>query len=291
VTEEDERTVTIRNVNGVLVRTLKNSSNMPQYLAWPVRDRKEFEKIKKRYDPTSSRRYPENWAEIARESLQSECPAWGPAIGSVGFFSMIRTWMGTENACTVFYDDPALAHDMCEYIADFTIKGMQRALFQAKLDYFMWWEDFSFKTGPLISPSIFKEFLLVRYRRVNDVLRKAGIDIIFLDTDGDPRLMYKLLLDAGVNGAYPLEQCCQEMSPVALRKAFGRDLLLWGGIDKRELAKDHAAIDRELEAKLPPLLADGGYIPQLDHLAPPDISYKNWLYFLERKKRLLEKAI
>jgi uroporphyrinogen decarboxylase len=81
------------------------------------------------------------------------------------------------------------------------------------------------------------------------------------------------------------------MSPVALRKVFGRDLLLWGGIDKRELAKDRAAIDRELEAKVPPLLADGGYIPQLDHLAPPDISYENWLYFLDRKKRLVEKGI
>ena len=47
-------------------------------------------------------------------------------------------------------------------------------------------------------------------------------------------------------------------------------------------------VDRELLSKLPKLLKDGGYLPQIDHLAPPDISYQNWLYYLKAKRRICE---
>jgi len=287
VIEEDDRTVTARNSDGAVTRGMKDGSSMAQYLSFAVRNREDFEALRHRYDPDTPDRYPEDWASIVAAARQADCPVWGPGIGSVGFFSMMRRWMGTENACTIFYDDPALAHDMCEFITEFALRLLTPALQQVRLDYFMWWEDFSFKTGPLVSPTIFTEFLQERYRRVNDMLRAAGIDVIFLDTDGDPRVLLPLLLEAGVNGTYPIE-CAANMDPVALQREYGRDLLLWGGIDKRALARDTSAIDRELQAKLPPLLAEGGYIPMLDHLAPPDIPYENWLYYLDLKRRLLQ---
>jgi uroporphyrinogen decarboxylase len=176
---------------------------------------------------------------------------------------------------------------MCEFIADFSVTVLARALREVRLDWFLWWEDFSFKTGPLISPAIFREFLFPRYRRCNDALLAAGVDVIFLDTDGNPTVLLPLLLEAGVNGTYPMEAAAG-MDPLALRREFGRDLLLWGGVDKRTLTRGEAEIRKELLRKLPPLLDDGGYIPQLDHLAPPDIPYRNWLYYLECKQRLLE---
>jgi hypothetical protein len=166
---------------------------------------------------------------------------------------------------------------------------MKRALAHVQMDYFMWWEDFAFKTGPLVSPSIFERFLLPRYRRVNEVLRRGGTDIIFVDSDGNPSVLIPLLLDAGVNGTYPIEAAAG-MDPVRLRREFGRDLLLWGGVDKRALTKDKRAIADELRSKLPPLLAEGGYIPQLDHMAPPDIPYDNWLFYLDLKRQMLEEG-
>ncbi|HUT74635.1 MAG TPA: uroporphyrinogen decarboxylase family protein [Armatimonadota bacterium] len=286
---EDERTITRRNGEGVVQRCMKDGVSMPQYVAWPVTERADFERIKRRYDPHQPERYPADWDELVAWAPQRECPLWGPGIGSVGFYSMLRRWMGTENACTVFYDDPALAEEMLDVVAEFTLGAMARTLEQVQLDYFLWWEDFAFKNGPLISPAIFQRFLLPRYRRVNDVFRRHGIDIIFLDSDGDPSVLLPMLLEAGVNGTYPIEAAAG-MDPVALRREYGRDLLLWGGVDKRALTKDRRTITEELESKLPPLLADGGYIPQLDHLAPPDISYENWLFYLDLKRRLLERG-
>ncbi len=288
ILQDDGRLITVRTPSGIVVRAMRDNSCMPQYLTWPVRNRQDFESIRKRHNPLSPKRYPSDWPDVVAKAAAADCPVWGPGVGSIGFFSRIRDWMGTENACTIFYDDPALAHEMCGFIADFALETLKKALAEARMDYFSWWEDFSFKTGPLISPATFKEFLAPHYRRVNDALRRAGVNNILLDTDGDPRVMLRPLLDVGVNGTCPMEQCNPSMSPVALRREFGRELWLLGGIDKRILALDRKAIDRELESKLPPLLAEGGYIPTLDHLAQPEIPYANWLYYLERKKRLLE---
>ncbi|MBI3990751.1 MAG: hypothetical protein HY350_01240, partial [Candidatus Omnitrophica bacterium] len=288
VLSEDEETMVIRNINGAVVKTLKNSSNMPQFISFPVTSKKDFYAIKERYNPNDPERRPPNWKDIVISANTGEYPVWGPAIGSVGLYSMIRTWMGTESACTIFYDDPALAQEMVEFIVDFTIEAMRPVFADIKLDYFLWWEDFSFKNGPLVSPDIFKEFLLPGYRKVNDFLNNSGIDIIMLDTDGDPIVLIPLLLQAGINCLLPLEQCIPNMSPVSLRKEFGHELLLCGGVDKRALAKSKKEIDEELISKLPLLLRDGGYIPHLDHLAPPDIPYENWLYYLEKKKQICE---
>jgi uroporphyrinogen decarboxylase len=287
IVSEDQRTVTARNSEGVTLRSMKCGSSMPQYISWPLTGREDFELMKQRYDPSRPERYPKDWGDLVVWAETRACPLWGPGIGSVGFYSMLRRWMGTEKACTVFYDDPFLAEEMVEFIAEFTIRAMERALADVALDYFMWWEDFAFKNGPLVSPGIFRRFLLPRYRRVNEALRCRGTDVIFLDSDGDVRVLLPLLLEAGVNGTYPIEAAAG-MDPVFLRREYKRDLLLWGGVDKRALAKGKPAIEGELRAKLPSLLADGGYIPQLDHLAPPDIPYDNWMFYLELKRRLLE---
>jgi uroporphyrinogen decarboxylase len=76
------------------------------------------------------------------------------------------------------------------------------------------------------------------------------------------------------------------MVVVALRRAYGRDLLMTGGIDKRALTRDRQAIDEELEAKVP-LAEEGGYIPHIDHAIPHDVPYENFAYYWEKKKQLL----
>ena len=38
------------------------------------------------------------------------------------------------------------------------------------------------------------------------------------------------------------------------------------------------------------MLEQGGYIPHLDHLVPPDISFRNYQEYLEKKRKLIGKA-
>jgi uroporphyrinogen decarboxylase len=64
------------------------------------------------------------------------------------------------------------------------------------------------------------------------------------------------------------------------------ELRLRGGIAKRSLVPGGAAIDKELE-RIRPLFEQGGYIPHLDHLAPPDIPYSHFCAYLEKKRKLI----
>jgi uroporphyrinogen decarboxylase len=91
-----------------------------------------------------------------------------------------------------------------------------------------------------------------------------------------------------VNVIWPLEQAAERTDPVELRRTWGRDLAFMGGIDKRALFHGHAEIDAELERVVAPMLESGGFIPILDHAVSPEISYDNWLYYLERKHAMIE---
>ncbi|MCP4903087.1 MAG: hypothetical protein GY906_39490, partial [bacterium] len=68
---------------------------------------------------------------------------------------------------------------------------------------------------------------------------------------------------------------------------FGTDLRLIGGIDLDVLRQDRAAIRRELETKVPPLLAEGRYIPLADGRVRADMPFDNYLYYREFLARLI----
>jgi uroporphyrinogen decarboxylase len=65
-------------------------------------------------------------------------------------------------------------------------------------------------------------------------------------------------------------------------------LAFMGGIDKRELALGPEAIDRELD-RIWPCVEKGRYIPDLDHLIPDDVSWENYLYYVEQLKQRVGK--
>ena len=121
--------------------------------------------------------------------------------------------------------------------------------------------------------------MMPRYQKVTDMLHSAGIDVIFVDSDGNLNELIPLWLECGVNGYWPLE-CAAGNDAVALRKKYGKDIILGGNIDKRELLKGKDAIREEVMSKVPFLLESGGYFPSVDHLVPPDVTLENYRYFI-----------
>ena len=59
-----------------------------------------------------------------------------------------------------------------------------------------------------------------------------------------------------------------------------------GGMDKRAMAVDRAAMDAEIERVLP-IVETGRLIPYPDHLIPSDVSWENYQYFVWRWKERL----
>lgn len=283
ILERDENTELRHDENGILARHSLKGSSIPQYLEFPVKNREDFEAMKKRHDPRSPKRYP-MWWEDQKRCWKGRDYALTISVG--GFFNWARSWMGLENLCMAFYDDPDLVHAIFDFMADFVIELVTPALEQVDFDLGAYAEDMAYRKTSMISADMFRKFMKEPYLRINNLLRKHGIDIIYVDSDGNIEELIPLWMETGINCMKPVEVGVWDTDVVRLRKEYGRDLLMLGGIDKRALMKDKKAVEAEVMAKVPPLLEDGGYIPHVDHRVPPDVPLKNYMYYLELVKKL-----
>ena len=178
-----------------------------------------------------------------------------------------------------------LVHDIFEHQMNFLIEGGRPVLEQTTIDYIILAEDMAMKTGPLLSPRLYKEFIYPRLKKVVEFYKSHGTRYVGVDTDGNPEALIPMLMDAGVDFLWPLERAADQ-DPVRLRKKFGRALVIWGGVDKRALARGKEAIDAHLREFIP-LIKEGGFIPTIDHTVPPDISWENFQYYMQQKDKLL----
>jgi uroporphyrinogen-III decarboxylase len=206
------------------------------------------------------------------------------SIDGGGFYGFVRNWIGVENLSLMLYDDPDLIHEMMEYLAGFFIQILHKALDEVDIDFAMFWEDMCYKGGPLISPAMFREFCLPNYKKVTSFLAEHGVELSWVDCDGNIEALIPLWIEGGVRGFYPLEVAAG-MDAGKLQKEYGKQILTWGNVDKRALAQGKEAIDAEM-ARLAPIVERGGFIPLVDHGVPDDVSYPNYLYYLEQRKRI-----
>jgi hypothetical protein len=105
-------------------------------------------------------------------------------------------------------------------------------------------------------------------------------------TYANARLLLPSILKWGFNCLWACEVNVEAMDYRQIRREFGRDLRLIGGIDLDSLRHGKEAIRREVEEKVPPLVADGGYVPLADGRVRADVSLENYLYY----RALLEKV-
>jgi uroporphyrinogen decarboxylase len=287
ILDEDGTTFTVRDEIGIVKRVPKDKGSIPQFLSWPVSCFEDFEKLAAEHlDPEDPGRFPVDWE---RQIEQLNHYQGVVAIGGhpCGFFGAPRYLMGEMALLMGFLDTPELIKQIIDHLAELWVALYSKILSEVKVDCIHIWEDMSFKNGPLISPALFEEFMLPAYRRVTETAKGFGVDIVLVDTDGDCRLLIPLFLEGGVTGIYPFEVQAG-MDVQEIRETFPR-LQILGGVDKKELARGPAAIDREIRRRIPGMVERGGFIPMGDHQIPPDVSWENYLYYRRRLAEIAEK--
>ena len=286
VLERRDQSVIKRDSKGIVAeRYLHDSdaSSIPRFIRFPVETPQDWEAMKERYlanDPARST--PDDVVEDAR---QAQAAGSSVRVFFTGFYGQLRNWMGMENLSFAFYDHPEMVHEMVVHWAELCARQIEQLPPDIVIDMVDWWEDMAGKNGPLISPRIFREFLQPGYARVMTAAKKRGCVLGMVDCDGDPHDIVANWLAEGVNIMFPVEVAAGT-DPCAWREEFGMDLRLRGGIAKKLLVGGGKAVDKELE-RIRPLFEQGGFIPHLDHLVPPDIPYDNYCEYLEKKRKLI----
>ncbi|MFP4058129.1 MAG: uroporphyrinogen decarboxylase family protein [Candidatus Brocadiia bacterium] len=284
VLEEDDDYVVHTDHWGIVRRDYKRGESMCQFLRFPVADRSQWERYKaERLDPRHPDRLAGPWREQCRQWMDAEVPIQLGNFPDVGIFGSVRWLLGDEECLLAFYTDPELVRDIMAHMTELYL-----AVFQAvadagvRVDVIHVWEDMCGRQGPLISPAHWREFMGPCYRRIKAFAEGHGIPILSVDTDGDPTRIVEPMMEAGVNYLWPLEVAAG-CDVNVFRDRFPA-LALMGGIDKRALARDRAAIDAELD-RVWPAVEKGRYIPALDHGVPDDVPWENYRYYATELRR------
>ena len=282
--EEDENSILFRDEVGVTKRMNKTLASRPQFLEWPAQDRKGFESLKERLRPNLADRVPPQWKALLKEYARRDFPL---TLGGypIGFYGTLRFLMGEERLLLNFYDDPVLIREFMMTLAELWIHLWGQALSEIKVDCVNFWEDMAYRSGSMISPQMFREFMLPAYQKVTSFLRDMGIKIILVDCDGNVEKLAPLFLESGITGIFPFEvQAGNDI--VSLRRKYPR-LQILGGIDKMKIALGKAEIDEELSSKIPFMLKEGGFVPHVDHLVHPDIGWEDFQYYRRRLREFV----
>ena len=242
-----------------------------------------------RLQPDNPGRLPEGFAQQVADYND---PDGGFVIygGGGSLFGWLRDWMGLENIALVPYDDPAWFEEMVTTIADVSVAVLEKAFAAgARVHWLMIWEDMCFNSGPLLGPEMFKQYLVPQYKRITELCRRHGCEVISVDCDGRIDALLPLWLEAGVNCMFPIE-IGDWADPCRFRAEYGRDCRMMGGFDKHILTKGPAAIDAEIE-RLTPLVEEGGYIPFCDHRVPPDVPLAHYIHYCDRVRAVWGRGV
>jgi len=205
-------------------------------------------------------------------------------VGCGSMIGKIRDMLTFEGLAYAVYDYPDMVEDMVETSCLLVEDFLDQVLPHIDFDHATGWEDICFKNGPIVSVDFFKNVVMPRYKRIHQKLKAAGIDLWYIDCDGDVRPILPYMMEGGINCLFPFEvNGCAH--PAELLTEYGKDLRIMGGVNKIELGKGPEAIKAYLKT-LAPLVERGGYIPFCDHRCPPNVKPEDYLYYLDLKEHM-----
>jgi hypothetical protein len=279
--EVRERTVLLRNEDGLLAEVpIDGHDTIPHFIKASIVTPDDWKKAK-----AERFRLDDPARKVDVEKLKQEHPAerdypLGVWVGSM--IGKIRDMLTFEGLSYAIYDYPLMVEDMVETACQLVEQSLDQILPHFEFDYASGWEDICYKSGPIVHPRWFQRVIMPRYQRIHDKLKANGIDIWWIDCDGDVRPILKSMMEGGVTCLFPFEvNGCAH--PAELFKEYGKDLRIMGGFDKIEMGKGREAIRRYMDT-LVPLVERGGYIPFCDHRCPPNVNPDDYLYYLDLKE-------
>jgi uroporphyrinogen decarboxylase len=244
-----------------------------KWYRFPVQTHADWEGMRPRYDPADPARLPD--AETCAALAASERAL---TISLNGPFWQLREWLGMENLCMLFRDDPTWVAEMIATWQAFTLDVLERVMRRVRVDALCVSEDMAYKAHSMISPAMARRFLQPTYRAWQALCQAYDVPLLNMDSDGYILELVPVWLETGFNCCNPIEVAAGN-DLVAMRRRFGRSMAYHGGIDKRALAAGGAVMRQELVRVVPPLLVDGGYIPGCDHGVPPDIAWPDFVAY------------
>jgi len=203
-----------------------------------------------------------------------------------GFFlSMgVHDWNRFTDVILLLVEKPEFVYNLLLFQSELISEILDMILPLIEIDAVIFSEPIGGNEGPLISSQMYKNMGINSHKPMLDLIKSCGVNTRVMRTYANTRILLPSIVNCGFNCLWACETNSEQMNYQDIRKEFGCDLRLIGGIDLDTLRNNKVKIREEIENNVPPLIADGGFIPFADGRVRPDITYEHYLFY----RKLLE---
>ncbi|MEA3337925.1 MAG: uroporphyrinogen decarboxylase family protein [Chloroflexota bacterium] len=222
-------------------------------------------------------RYPwpnPDWMDVSL--IEAEARQWGSEYAILGgewspFWHDAIDLLDFDGLIFQMYDNPEIVDAVMAYTADYYLE-VSRRIFEAgdAIDIFFIGNDLGAQTGPLLSPPLFRQFILPHLARFVDLGHQYG-KLVVLHCDGSIRLFMPDLIEIGMDGVQSIQPYAAGMELGGLKRDFGQDITFFGCVDTQALIEGTGEQARQLTIDtLDTMMPGGGFIasPSHDYLLP-----------------------
>jgi uroporphyrinogen-III decarboxylase len=163
--------------------------------------------------------------EKVRQCFPEYCLFFGTHIGP---FMNSYMAMGLDRFCLRLADDTAFIHALMEARTEWCLAVFGRAV-ELGAEVIVMGDDSAHHGGPMISPRMWREFVLPYHRRIVETL---PVPVIW-HSDGNIAKLLPMAVEAGFAGIHGLEPWSMSLS--AVKAEYGGRLALIGNVDVRLL--------------------------------------------------------
>ncbi|MFQ5811255.1 MAG: hypothetical protein ACE5JM_16685, partial [Armatimonadota bacterium] len=247
----------------------------------PIARPGDFRGVAAHYSCYSPARYPTHWEDCKRCWAGRDYPL---RIELDGPLAWLAWWLG-PCAAKALTQERGFADEALDFLLTYLTLTLEKAASEVDVDYAVIREWPARPARPGLSAPHVGSAMMEQYGKLCSFFREHGIGVIVLSTPDDVGHLIPDLLAAGVSGIMPC-RAGAGMDVLALAEEHPK-LLIVGGLDVRQLARQRRHADREARIKIPAAVERGGWIPCFDEPIPASVPLRNYEHYWHVARELL----
>ena len=175
---------------------------------------------------------------------------------------------------------PGKAKQFSEKLCELHMKSLEKWLKAVGpyIDIILFGDDLGGQTGPLISPSMYREMIKPYHRRLWHRAKEMADVKVMLHCCGGVRELMDDLIEAGMDAINPVQINASGMDPARFKSLFGSKITLWGGgCDTRDILPNGSVdqVTAHVKELVRLLRPGGGFVFQQVHNILADVPAEN----------------
>jgi uroporphyrinogen decarboxylase len=198
-----------------------------------------------------------------------------------GIFESAWSLYGLERFLIDLHERPEIPCAIMDCYTDLMIHNVERmmAAGEGLIDMVYTYDDVAVQNGLLMSPAMWRKFILPFHQRLNRVIKQYGVKILYHSCGGIYPLIGPLSDEMGIDALNPLQPRARMMDMQRIKDEFGARVAFHGGIDLQKTLPfgTQAEVVAEVRERCEILGKGGGYICTSAHYLQGDIPLENIL--------------